>query len=237
MFQLNLCSQSITCSARGKCSSFRDIVLPPLASTQPPPPPILCNDYQPLLRGELSGHIMAVTARRSRHFGTKSHGNTSYPCKRPWRPIGLWDVEDPILCSQSAHRWRLGCQFYAPAHLYTQKDILVLISVKRLSKPQGLVRLERLGKLKNSMTSSRLKPATFRLVAYRLNQLRYRIPRERGNTSLFEYITVLRSKCRITDGGGRGWRIGGRTICHWWSLCIQFVDRLRSTPLSLVQCI
>jgi hypothetical protein len=27
----------------------------------------------------------------------------SYPCNRPWRPIGLWDVKDPTLSRQSAH--------------------------------------------------------------------------------------------------------------------------------------
>jgi hypothetical protein len=26
-----------------------------------------------------------------------------YPCNRQWRPIGLWDVEDPTLSRQSAH--------------------------------------------------------------------------------------------------------------------------------------
>jgi hypothetical protein len=38
------------------------------------------------------------------------------------------------------------------------------------------VRLEELGQLKNPMTSSILKPSTFRLVAWCLNQLRYRMP-------------------------------------------------------------
>jgi hypothetical protein len=41
----------------------------------------------------------------------------SYLCKRPWRPIGLWDVESPTLSRQSAHRWRWG-QPYAPAVMY-----------------------------------------------------------------------------------------------------------------------
>jgi hypothetical protein len=27
-------------------------------------------------------------------------------CNRPWRPIGLWDVEAPTFSRQSAHRWR-----------------------------------------------------------------------------------------------------------------------------------
>jgi hypothetical protein len=40
------------------------------------------------------------------------------------------------------------------------------------------VRLEGLGQLKNPMTSSGIEPATFRLVAYCLNQLRYCVPRD-----------------------------------------------------------
>jgi hypothetical protein len=28
----------------------------------------------------------------------------SYPCNRPWRPIGLWDIEDPTLSRQSGSR-------------------------------------------------------------------------------------------------------------------------------------
>jgi hypothetical protein len=39
----------------------------------------------------------------------------------------------------------------------------------------AIVRLEGLDKLKNS-TSFGLEPATFRLVTYYLNQLRYRVP-------------------------------------------------------------
>jgi hypothetical protein len=41
----------------------------------------------------------------------------SYPFNVPWRPIGLWDVKDPTFSRQSAHRWRWGCQPYAPATL------------------------------------------------------------------------------------------------------------------------
>jgi hypothetical protein len=41
--------------------------------------------------------------------------------KRPWRPIRLWDVEAPAFSSKSAHRWRWGCQPYAPAALYPQE--------------------------------------------------------------------------------------------------------------------
>jgi hypothetical protein len=36
--------------------------------------------------------------------------------------IGLRDVEAPTFSRQSAHRWRWGCQPYAPAYLYPQED-------------------------------------------------------------------------------------------------------------------
>jgi hypothetical protein len=46
-------------------------------------------------------------------------------CNRPWRPIGLWDVKDPTLSRQSAHRWWQGCHPYAPAALYSLETLLL----------------------------------------------------------------------------------------------------------------
>jgi hypothetical protein len=46
----------------------------------------------------------------------------SHPCNRPWRPIGLWDVEAPTFYRQSAHIWRWGSQSHAPNALYPQED-------------------------------------------------------------------------------------------------------------------
>jgi hypothetical protein len=46
----------------------------------------------------------------------------NYACNKPWRPIGMWGVEAPTFSRQSAHRWRWGCQPYAPAALYPQED-------------------------------------------------------------------------------------------------------------------
>jgi hypothetical protein len=44
----------------------------------------------------------------------------SYPCNRLWRPVGLWEVEDPTLLSiKSTYRLLWGCQSYAPATLYS----------------------------------------------------------------------------------------------------------------------
>jgi hypothetical protein len=99
----------------------------------------------------------------------------SYPCNRPWRPTGLWEVEGPTLSRQSVHRWRWGCQPYAPATLYPQEDSWYSFLLRGWVDHWAIVRLEGLGQLKKS-TSSGLEPATFRLVAQSLNQLCYRVP-------------------------------------------------------------
>jgi hypothetical protein len=52
---------------------------------------------------------------------------------------------------------------------------LLFISIRGWVEPRAIVRLEGLGQLKNPMTSSEIEPATFRLVAYCLNQLRYHV--------------------------------------------------------------
>jgi hypothetical protein len=72
----------------------------------------------------------------------------SYPCNRPWRPIGLWNVEGPTFSRKSAHRWRWDCQPQAPAALYPPGIFLVLISVRGWVDPRATVRLEGLGQLK-----------------------------------------------------------------------------------------
>jgi hypothetical protein len=37
------------------------------------------------------------------------------PCYRPWRPLGLREVEAPTFLRQTANIRRQGCQPYAPA--------------------------------------------------------------------------------------------------------------------------
>jgi hypothetical protein len=86
-----------------------------------------------------------------------------YACSRPWRPIGLWDVDVPTFSTQSAHRWRWDCHPYAPAAVYPQGRFLVLISVRGWAEPRAIMRLEWLGKLKKSndliVTRTRELPA------------------------------------------------------------------------------
>jgi hypothetical protein len=55
---------------------------------------------------------------RDRFKKNYSEKKNYYPRNRPWKPIGLWDVEDTTLSRQSAHRWRWGSALYAGCTLF-----------------------------------------------------------------------------------------------------------------------
>ena len=70
--------------------------------------------------------------------------------------------------------------------IYSQEVFLVLISV-RGCRPQGHSAAEGIMSMKNSVTLSGIEPATFRLLAQCLNQLRHRVPRLVLNNNLLTY--------------------------------------------------
>jgi hypothetical protein len=59
----------------------------------------------------------------------------SYLCNSPWGPIWFWDVENPTFSRQSPHRWRWGCQPYAPAAFYRQEDSWYSFLLQAKSNP------------------------------------------------------------------------------------------------------
>jgi hypothetical protein len=61
-----------------------------------------------------------------------------------------------------------------------QKDSRYLFTLRGSVDPRAIVRLEGLGQLKYPVTSPGTETATFQLVAQCLNQLRYRVPRDRN---------------------------------------------------------
>ena len=95
---------------------------------------------------------------------------------RPAQALRVQEVGAPRISRQSALE---GGTVVSPMHrplLSAQEKFLLLMFVRGWVDPRAIVRLEGLSHWKMLVTPSGIEPATFRLVAQCLNQLRHRVP-------------------------------------------------------------
>jgi hypothetical protein len=110
-----------------------------------------------------AGTLLRIYLDAKTMSDSKKNKGNAILVNRPWRPIGLWDVEAPTFSIDS--RFTDGGKVVSPTRrtpFIPHKDSWYSFLLRGWVDPRAIVQMDVLVKLKNS-TSSGLEPATWKV--------------------------------------------------------------------------